>query len=138
MTSDHPVPTPELDRAERARIDESTRIPVLLFFGSAIFWLLVGTLFALLASFKMNAPHFLDQWGWLTFGRVRPAHLNAVAYGWAAPAGIGVSLWLMARLCRVPLMHSKLLISAAIFWNIGILLGIFGILSGDGRSIEWL
>jgi hypothetical protein len=44
----------------------------------------------------------------------------------------------MARLCRVPLRHSRLLICAAIFWNIGILLGIFGILSGDGRSIEWL
>ncbi|MGA0177175.1 MAG: cbb3-type cytochrome c oxidase subunit I, partial [Chthoniobacterales bacterium] len=137
-TLDHPVATPELDREERAVIDASTRVPVLLFFSSAVFWLLVGTLFALLASFKMNAPHFLDQWGWLTFGRVRPAHLNAVAYGWAAPAGIGVALWLMARLCRVPLMHSKLLIGAAIFWNIGILLGIFGILSGDSRSIEWL
>jgi hypothetical protein len=30
---------------------------VLLFFGSAVFWLLVGTLFALLASFKTT------QWG---------------------------------------------------------------------------
>jgi|688.fasta_scaffold18566_3 cytochrome c oxidase cbb3-type subunit 1 len=128
----------EQAKRERAEIDASTRLPVILFYGSAIFWLLIGTLFALLASFKMNAPQFLDQWGWLTFGRVRPAHLNAVAYGWAAPAGIGTGLWLMARLCRTPLRHTKLLISAAIFWNIGILLGIFGILAGDGRSIEWL
>jgi cytochrome c oxidase cbb3-type subunit 1 len=128
----------EQAKRERAEIDASTRLPVILFYGSAIFWLLIGTLFALLASFKMNAPQLLDQWGWLTFGRVRPAHLNAVAYGWAAPAGIGTGLWLMARLCRTPLRHTKLLLSAAIFWNIGILLGIFGILAGDGRSIEWL
>lgn len=139
MTEPHPsTVTPETDRELRAEIDASTRLPVVLFYGSAIFWLLIGTVFALLASFKMNAPHFLDQWSWLTFGRVRPAHLNAVAYGWAAPAGIGTALWLMARLCRTPLKHSKLLISAAIFWNIGILLGILGILAGDGRSIEWL
>ena len=138
-TPAHPsTTTPAMDKAERARIDESTRVPVLLFFGSAVFWLLVGTLFALLASFKMNAPHFLDQWGWLTFGRVRPAHLNAVAYGWASSAAIGTALWLMARLCRTPLRHSKLLVCAAIFWNIGVLVGILGILSGDSRSIEWL
>ncbi|MBU3665010.1 MAG: hypothetical protein FGM15_03920 [Chthoniobacterales bacterium] len=126
------------DRLERARIDASMRLPVVLFYGSAVLWLLAGTVFALLASFKMNNPHFLDAWGWLTFGRVRPAHLNAVAYGWASSAGIGTALWLMARLCRVPLQHAKLLIGAAIFWNIGVLLGVLGILAGGGRSIEWL
>ena len=48
----HPsTKTPEMDKAERAIIDESTRVPVLLFFASAVFWLLIGTLFALLASF---------------------------------------------------------------------------------------
>ncbi len=132
------VALPDVDKSLRAEIDASTRLPVVLFYGSAIFWLLVGTGFAMLASFKMNDPAFLDQWGWLTFGRVRPAHLNAVAYGWASSAGIGTSLWLMARLCRTPLRHAKLLVSAAVFWNIGVLLGIYGILAGDGRSIEWL
>jgi cytochrome c oxidase cbb3-type subunit 1 len=139
LTEAHPsTVTPEMEKAQRALIDESTRLPVVLFYASAVFWLLVGTVFALLASFKMNAPTFLDQWSWLTFGRVRPAHLNAVAYGWAASAGIGTGLWLMARLCRTPLRHSKLLIGAAVFWNIGLLLGTLGILAGDGRSIEWL
>jgi cytochrome c oxidase cbb3-type subunit 1 len=131
-------PTAAEDKIERAEIDASTRLPVVLFYGSAIFWLLVGSFFALLASLKMNNPHLLDQWGWLTFGRVRPAHLNAVAYGWASSAAIGTGLWLMARLCRVPLRYSKLVIGAAIFWNLGVLLGTFGILAGDGRSIEWL
>jgi len=116
LTEAHPsTVTPEMEKAHRALIDESTRLPVVLFYASAVFWLLVGTVFALLASFKMNAPTLLDQWGWMTFGRVRPAHLNAVAYGWAASAGIGTGLWLMARLCRTPLRHSKLLIGAAIF-----------------------
>ncbi len=126
------------DRRMRAAIDASTRLPVILFYSSAIFWLLVGTVFALLASFKMNEPAFLDRWAWLTFGRVRPAHLNAVAYGWASPAAIGTGIWLMARLCRTPLRHVKLLISGAVFWNIGVTLGILAILAGDSRSIEWL
>ena len=34
---------------ERARIDDSARVPVLVFFGTALFWLLVGTVLALAA-----------------------------------------------------------------------------------------
>ena len=44
----------------------------------------------------------------------------------------------MARLCRIPFVQSKLLIGATIFWNIGVLAGILGILAGDGLSMEWL
>ncbi|MFZ4598949.1 MAG: cbb3-type cytochrome c oxidase subunit I, partial [Terrimicrobiaceae bacterium] len=115
ISSFNPANEPDtLDSAERAQIDASTRGPVLLFFGSAIFWLLIGSLLGLISAWKMTHPSFLDGAAWLTFGRLRPAHLNAVIYGWASAAGIGVGIWLMARLCRVALMHSKLLISAAI------------------------
>ena len=123
---------------ERARIDASARLPVMIFFGSAIFWLVIGSLLALLASFKMSLPWLLDGSAWLTFGRIRPAHLNTVVYGWASAAAIGVGLWLMARLCRVAIMNQGLLIVAGIFWNLGVFVGVLGILAGDSRSIEWL
>lgn len=139
LSSTSPSPQTDLPAArERAEIDASTRGPVLLFFGSAVFWLLVGSVLGLLAAWKLTHPGLLDSLGFLTFGRIRPAHLNAVVYGWASSAGIGVGLWLMARLCRTPLLHTKLLIGAAIFWNLGLLVGILGILAGDSRSIEWL
>lgn len=127
-----------VDKAERAEIDASAKWPVLLFFGSAVLWLIVGSLLGLVAAIKMNYPEFLSSASWLTFGRIRPAHLNLVAYGWAAPVGIGVGLWLMARLCRVRFMHQPLIISAAIIWNIGIIVGTIAILAGDSRGIEWL
>ncbi|MFA7344791.1 MAG: cbb3-type cytochrome c oxidase subunit I [Terrimicrobiaceae bacterium] len=139
LTSLDPATVPDaLASHERAEIDASTRGPVLLFFGSAVFWLLVGSVLGLLSAWKMTHPGLLDSAAFLTFGRIRPAHLNAVIYGWASSAGIGTGLWLMARLCRVPLMHSKLLVGAAIFWNLGILVGVLGILAGDSRSVEWL
>lgn len=139
LSSINPANAPDtLASCERAEIDASTRGPVLLFFGSAVFWLLVGSVLGLLAAWKMTHPGLLDSLGFLTFGRIRPAHLNAVIYGWASSAGIGTGLWLMARLCRVPLMHSKLLVSSAVFWNLGVLVGVLGILAGDSRSIEWL
>jgi cytochrome c oxidase cbb3-type subunit 1 len=129
------------ERLERAEIDASTRIPVLLFFGAAIFWLIIGTLFALIASFKLHSPEIggsLGNLSYLTFGRVRTAHLNAVAFGWASCAGIGTSIWLMARLCRAKLVNQSLIIAAAILWNVGLGFGIYGILAGDSTSIEWL
>ncbi|MDX2080904.1 MAG: cbb3-type cytochrome c oxidase subunit I [Terrimicrobiaceae bacterium] len=139
LASINPSTQPDtLDSVERAQIDASTRLPVLLFFGSAIFWLLVGSLLGLISAWKMTHPGLLDGASWLTFGRLRPAHLNTVIYGWASAAGIGVGIWLMARLCRVALMHTKLLVTAAIFWNLGVLVGTLGIIAGDSRSIEWL
>ncbi len=135
----HPSTRTEvLSPQERYEIDRSLRTPVLLFFGTAIFWLLIGSILGTLAAFKMNYPELLDANSWLTFGRIRPAHLNVVAYGWASTAGLGVAIWLMARLCRVPLRNQSLIISAALIWNVGILIGTLAILAGDSRSIEWL
>jgi len=42
--------------SERQAIDASCRAPVLLFMGSAVVWLMVGTVLALLASIKMQQP----------------------------------------------------------------------------------
>ena len=128
----------DLAAHERAAIDASCRVPVLLFFASAIVWLLVGSVFALLASIKLTNPLFFADYSWLTFGRIRPAHLNTVAYGWSSSAAIGVAIWLMARLCRAPLRHTRILLAAAALWNIGVAVGTVAILAGDGTSIEWL
>lgn len=122
----------------RQEIDASCRGPVLLFMGSAVFWLLVGTVLALLASIKLHSPTFLGSYSWLTFGRVRPSHLDIVAYGWSAMVGLGVSIWTVCRLCRVPLRFPQMLAMAAIIWNIGVAAGLVGILAGQSNSIEWI
>ena len=122
----------------RAGIDRSCAAPCLVFFASSVFWLLAGTFLAMLASIKMHNPEFLADFAALTFGRVRAAHLNAVAFGWASMAGIGVILWLMCRLCRVRLQWPRLLVTAALIWNVGVLAGIIGILAGYSTGLEWL
>ncbi|HEY5792021.1 MAG TPA: cbb3-type cytochrome oxidase assembly protein CcoS [Chthoniobacterales bacterium] len=123
---------------ERHEVDQSVRLPVLVFLSSAIFWLLMGSLLGLVSAIKMTHPGFLDDAGWLTFGRLRPAHLNAMVYGWASGAGIGVGIWLLARLCHAALRWDGLLLAAAGVWNLGVLVGTAGILRGDSRGIEWL
>jgi cytochrome c oxidase cbb3-type subunit 1 len=50
-----------------------------MYYGSAVFWLVIGSIFAMITSIKMHNPGFLASWQWLTFGRVRPVHLNLVS-----------------------------------------------------------
>ncbi|HEY0368575.1 MAG TPA: cbb3-type cytochrome c oxidase subunit I, partial [Chthoniobacterales bacterium] len=119
-------------------IDASTRVPVLMFYTSAILWLLAGTLLGMLASFKMHMPNLLSGIDWLTWGRVRPAHTNAMIFGWASNVGIGTSIWLMARLCRTTLRHPLLLVAGAGFWNLGASIGVIAVLAGQSTGYQWL
>ncbi len=125
-------------RAELSEIDASTKAPAMYFLCSAILWLIIGTAFALISSFKMHNPAFLGDIEWLTFGRARTAHLNAVIYGWSVNASFAVAMWLMARLARSVVRHSGILMLAGAFWNVGVTVGMYGILAGDATSIEWL
>ncbi|MCX6997031.1 MAG: cbb3-type cytochrome c oxidase subunit I, partial [Kiritimatiellaeota bacterium] len=125
-------------RALLAEVDASCRWPVMLLFGCSLAWLLIGTVFALLASWKMHSPDFFGGISWLTFGRVRPAHLNAMVYGFASQAGIAVTLWLMCRLCGTPLICGWLAGLAGVFWNLAVAVGIIGILAGHSTGMEWL
>ena len=131
---DHPVAAVP----DRYTIDASCRQVVLLWYASAVFWLLAGSLLALLASIKLHAPYFLADAAWLTFGRVRPAHLNTMVYGWGSMAGIGTLLWLQARLSRVRLPFAEALWLFAWYWNASIAYGVGSILWGESTSVEWL
>src|SRR5438874_48928 len=126
------------EQLERAYIDASTRVPVLMFYTSAMAWLILGTLLAGFVSFKLHAPDLLSNISFLTWGRMRPAHMNVMVYGWASMAGIGTAIWLMARLCRTVLRYPLLLVAAAGFWNLGVLLGVCGIVLGDSTGYQWL
>src|SRR5213596_437536 len=128
----------DVEQVERALIDASTRVPVLMFYASAVVWLLLGTLLAAFTSFKLHSPDLLSNVSFLTWGRIRPAHLNVMLYGWASNVGMGTAIWLMARLCRTTLRHPLLLVTGGGFWNLGVLLGICGILMGDSTGYHWL
>ncbi len=122
----------------RVGIDESSRVPVLVFFSAGVAWLIVGTVLALVASVKLHSPGFLADLSWCTFGRVRPAHLNTMSYGWASQAGIGVMLWMFARLSKARLRLPRLLVVAAVIWNVALVAGTVGILAGQSTAVEWL
>ena len=105
---------PQNEPPTRAEIDRSCRGPLLVFIASAVFWLVIGSLWAILAAVKMHTPGLLTSWEPLTFGRVRPVHLNMTIYGWASMSGIATLLWLQARLARTRLPLPNLLIAGGV------------------------
>jgi len=131
-------PAPDVAASERVAADRSTRRPVLLFFHSAVIWLLIGSLLGLVASLKFTFPDWLTGQALWTFGRVRTAHLNAVAYGWASMALIGVAVWMIPRLVRAPLHRPLVATAAAVGWNLFLVLGIGAVLAGWTDGLEWL
>src|SRR5207245_2817828 len=76
----------DTEQLERAYIDASTRVPVLMFYTSAMAWLILGTLLAGFVSFKLHSPDLLSNISFLTWGRVRRPHerdgLRLGVHGW--------------------------------------------------------
>jgi len=123
---------------ERAAIDESARWPVLFFFGNALLWLMLATVLGLIASIELYVPDFLADIPFLSYGRIWPAYTNTMSFGWASLAGLGVTIWLLARLGRVRVKFPGVLVTGAVFWQVGLTYGILGILGGKTTGLEGL
>lgn len=128
----------EEDLAARREADLSSRVPVLLFLGSAALWLVTGSVLGLIVSLKFNFPDWLSSSPLVTFGRLRPLHLNIIAYGWLSMAGLGVSLWLIPRLLRTPLVGKGFAVVGALLWDLGVAVGSVALLFGITDGLEWL
>jgi len=137
MSSDS-IPTPTQDALLRSSIDRSLRHPVMFFMTSGAAWLAVSIILGIISSAKVHSPHFLDGCAWLTYGRVFPAHINALVYGWGFQAAFAVIIWLMARLSRQECRSAGIILTAGHIWNLAVSMGIIGILSGNGTGMPWM
>lgn len=126
------------DALLRAGIDRSLRHPVMFFLTSGAAWLAVSIVLGIIASAKVHSPEFLAGFPYLSYGRVFPAHINALVYGWGFQAAFAVIIWMMARLSRKECTAAGLILTAGHIWNLGVILGLVGILSGNGTGMPWM
>lgn len=114
---------------------------ILWFLGCATFWLLFGTTVGEYLGIKFAAPD-VDHISWLSFGRLRPVHTNAVFWGWASLAMIGLAYYVIPRVSNVPINSIKTgyrtlyLINSAVV--IGSILLMAGINNGGGEYREYV
>lgn len=132
------LPPLERELAERAQADASSAPVVMFFLCFSMVWLLVASAAGLTASLKLHWPDWWVHEAWLTFGRIRTVHLNAVAYGWAPMAGLGIAMFAIPRLLKTRLAGARFALAGAAIWNLGVALGLVALGAGVSDGLEWL
>jgi cytochrome c oxidase cbb3-type subunit I len=124
--------------SEITAVETLGRGPLLLLIGSGILWLVLSSVLALISAIQLHSPAFLSHASWLTFGRVQAMAESTFIYGWCGNAGLAIALWVLARLGGSPLRALNWVIVGALFWNVGVTLGVIGIGAGEMTSFSWL
>jgi cytochrome c oxidase cbb3-type subunit I/II len=103
----------------------------------AFLWFPVFTTFGLIMAIKFFVPTFLVDASWLTFGRIRPAHVNGLLFGFLSSGLIGIMYYVVPRVANTSLYKPNIARFAAGLWNVGVLAGVLMILSGDTQAREY-
>ena len=85
------------------------------FIQATIFWGLIGTLVGLTLAFMFLFPNMTDGISWLSFGRLRPLHTNAVIFAFVGNAIFAGVYYSTQRLLKAR-MYSDFL-SKFNFWG---------------------
>jgi len=107
------------------------------FILTAVFWLVVGMTLGLTGAIEFVAPDASTGYGPLTFSRIRPTHVNTVAFGWLSMANIGIVLYIVPTLTKVKLFNEKLANFVCVVWNLAILLGVGCLVHGYSEGREY-
>lgn len=114
---------------------------ILWYLGCATFWLLFGSTVGEYVGIKFVAPD-VDHYSWLSFGRLRPVHTNAVFWGWASLAMLGLAYYVIPRVSNVPIASIKTGYRTLILVNASVILGslflMAGINNGGGEYREYI
>ncbi|MFQ5612966.1 MAG: cbb3-type cytochrome c oxidase subunit I [Anaerolineae bacterium] len=112
------------------------------YFYSAIFWLLLPGVAGLAMAALLFNPGLQDLIpvslrGPLNFGRLRPAHVNALIYGWLSMVYAGAMLYITRRLTGAPLFSPRLARIALWLWNLLLAAAVVTLLLGMNQGREY-
>ena len=82
---------------------------------AAVLWGVVGMLVGLFIAAQLAWPELNFGIPWLSYGRLRPLHTNAVIFAFGGCALIGSSYYVVQRTSSVPLFAPRL--AAFTFWG---------------------
>lgn len=80
-----------------------------------VVWGIVGMLVGVLIAAQLVWPVLNFDTPWLSFGRLRPLHTNAVIFAFGGCALFATSLFVVQRTCQARLISDKL--AAVVFWG---------------------
>ena len=118
---------------KRPNIDPQLSKLILWYVGTATFWLVFGTSIGEYLGIKFVAPD-VDHISWLSFGRLRPVHTNAVFWGWASLGMLGLGYYIVPTVSNTSLSSMKQGWYTLILINASVILGTLCLLSGINNS----
>jgi cytochrome c oxidase cbb3-type subunit I len=107
------------------------------FLISSIAYFFIVGIVAIVIAGKFVWPELLGTVSIMTYGRLRPLHVNGMLFGWLLAADMGLTYYLVPRLCGVKLWSEKLGMATAALWNIIILSAVVCLLAGWNQGLEY-
>jgi len=80
-----------------------------------VVWGIVGMLVGVIIAAQLYWPRLTEGIEWLSYGRLRPLHTNAVIFAFGGCALFSTSLHVVQRTCHVRLISDKL--ASFVFWG---------------------
>lgn len=107
------------------------------FLLSSIAYFFIVGIIALTIAAKFVWPELLGTISIFTYGRLRPLHINGMLFGWLLAADMGLTFYLVPRLCGVRIWSEKLGVATAILWNVIVLGAVVSLLAGWNQGLEY-
>jgi len=104
---------------------------------TSAFWFAIATSMGLLAATKLIAPDFLGSVGWLSFGRIRPIHVNLVLFGFATPGLLSAALYAVPKVLKTDLYSEGLGVFTVALWNVTLAGAVITLASGMTQAREY-
>ena len=115
-----------------SRGEASLRGPFLLFFVSAVVWLLAASVLGVIAALDLGSMvGVLRDCAWFTPGRIATAQQDLFVYGWGFNAFFALNLWLLAQLGRFEFRNGWLAQLGGVAWNLALTYGVARVFAGD-------
>ncbi len=107
------------------------------FIISSIIFFSITSFIGILVAIKFLMPTFMGTASWLTFGRLRPLHVNGVLFGWLLAADMGLLSYIVPRLCGNKLWSEKLGIATVVLFDLVILAAVVIFPLGYTQGLEY-
>lgn len=135
VSTDSALPVVEQKKraVKRPNIDPQLSKLVIWYIGCATFWLVFGTTVGEYLGIKFVAPD-ADHLSWLSFGRLRPVHTNAVFWGWASLGMLGLAYYIVPRVSNNQLASFKMGWYSLYLINAAVILGSLSLMAGINNS----
>ena len=107
------------------------------FIAMTVLWALFGMSAGVWLAAEMVWPVLNFDLPWLTFGRLRTVHTNAVVFGFGGSALIGTSFYIVQRTCRARLFAPSLAWLVFMGWQAGLAAGMLSLFMGINTGKEY-